>query len=72
MRITYPSIDKLLAKVDSRYSLSVLASKRAHELQAGDPGALLHYKSSKALGKALEEIAEGKVTIDPDNRGHIE
>ncbi|MDK7904653.1 DNA-directed RNA polymerase subunit omega, partial [Staphylococcus epidermidis] len=35
MRITYPSIDKLLSRVDSRYSLSVLAAKRAHELEAG-------------------------------------
>ena len=40
MRITYPSIDKLLDEIDSRYSLSVLAAKRAHELEAGKPGAL--------------------------------
>ena len=49
MKITYPSIDKLLDKVNSRYSLSVLAAKRSHELQSGEPGALLSYKSSKAL-----------------------
>lgn len=35
MKITYPSIDKLLSRVNSRYSLSVLAAKRAHEIQAG-------------------------------------
>lgn len=72
MKITYPSIDKLLAEVNSRYSLSVLAAKRAHELQAGDPGALLKYKSSKAVGKALEEIAAGKVTIDPEHREDLD
>ena len=27
MKITYPSIDKLLSRVNSRYSLSVLAEK---------------------------------------------
>ncbi|MDF7668153.1 DNA-directed RNA polymerase subunit omega [Lactobacillus sp. ESL0701] len=68
MRVTYPSIDKLLARVDSRYSLSVLAAKRAHELEAGDPEALKSYKSQKAVGKALEEIEAGKVTVDPEHR----
>lgn len=72
MRITYPSIDKLLDRIDSRYSLSVLSSKRAHELQAGEPGALLSYKSNKAVGKALEEIAAGKVTIDPEHRENLD
>lgn len=72
MRITYPSIDKLLDHVDSRYSLSVLASKRAHELEAGDPPALDKFKSDKAVGKALEEIAAGKVIIDPDRRENLE
>ncbi|WEV70341.1 DNA-directed RNA polymerase subunit omega [Lactobacillus sp. ESL0785] len=68
MRVTYPSIDKLLDRVDSRYSLSVLAAKRAHELEAGDPEALKNYKSQKSVGKALEEIEAGKVTIDQKHR----
>ena len=33
--ILYPSVDELLERVDSRYSLIMLASKRAHELDAG-------------------------------------
>lgn len=65
MRITYPSIDKLLSRVDSCYSLSVLAAKRAHELEAGDPPTLKSFKCDKAVGKALEEIVAGKVTVDP-------
>ncbi len=68
MRITYPSIDKLLSRVDSRYSLSVLSAKRAHELEAGDPATLKSFKCDKSVGKALEEIAAGKVTIDPAHR----
>ncbi len=68
MRVTYPSIDKLLVQVDSRYSLSVLAAKRAHELEDGEPEALKNYKSQKPVGKALEEIEAGKVTVDPNHR----
>lgn len=68
MRITYPSIDKLLARVDSRYSLSVLAAKRAHELEAGSAPTLEHFKCDKTVGQALEEIAAGKVTVDPAHR----
>jgi DNA-directed RNA polymerase subunit omega len=66
MRITYPSIDKLLSQVDSRYSLSVLAAKRAHELEAGDPPTLNKFTCVKPVGQALEEIAAGKVKVDPD------
>ena len=69
MRITYPSIDKLLDEVDSRYSLSVLAAKRAGELDAGKPGALDNYHNLKPVGQALEEIAAGKITIDADPHG---
>lgn len=33
--ILYPSVDELLKRIDSRYSLVMLASKRAHELDTG-------------------------------------
>ncbi|GAB6091918.1 DNA-directed RNA polymerase subunit omega [Furfurilactobacillus curtus] len=65
--ILYPSVDKLLQKVDSRYSLIMLASKRAHELDAGSQELLSSYDSDKSVGKALEEIEAGEVTIDPDH-----
>ena len=35
--ILYPSVDDLLEQVDSRYSLIMLAAKRAHDLDAGSP-----------------------------------
>lgn len=63
--ISYPPIDQLLEKVDSRYSLAVLAAKRAHQLEAGNFEMLDDYKSDKPVGLALEEIAAGKVEIDP-------
>ncbi|MCP8862601.1 DNA-directed RNA polymerase subunit omega [Latilactobacillus curvatus] len=65
--IVYPSIDKLLENVNSRYSLAVLASKRAHEIEAGDIKMLSEYKSPKTVGMAMEEIVAGNVIIDPDS-----
>ncbi len=41
--ILYPSVDELLERVDSRYSLIMLASKRAHELDAGAHPMLSEY-----------------------------
>ena len=52
--LLYPSVDDLLAQVDSRYSLIMLASKRAHELDAGAKPLLTKYKSPKTIGRALE------------------
>jgi DNA-directed RNA polymerase subunit omega len=47
--------------------LAVLASKRAHEIEAGDIKMLSEYKSPKTVGMAMEEIAAGNVIIDPDS-----
>ena len=65
--ILFPSVDELLKRIDSRYSLVMLASKRAHELERGSAPLLDHYYSSKPVGKALEEIEADTVTIDPDH-----
>ena len=60
-----PSIDKLLDKVPSKYSLVILQAKRAHELAAGaEP--TQEFTSVKPTLQALEEIETGNVTIHPD------
>jgi DNA-directed RNA polymerase subunit omega len=52
----YPSIDKLMEKTDSKYSLVVLAAKRARQLLDGTkPG--IEPRSNKYVGIAIEEIA---------------
>ncbi|CAM4030248.1 DNA-directed RNA polymerase subunit omega [Catellicoccus marimammalium] len=61
-----PSIDLLLDRVDSKYSLVILSAKRAHELDNHARKMLQHYESYKSVGKALEEIAAGDVTIYPN------
>ena len=57
----YPSINELLEKVDSRYTLVLLASKRARQLVEGDK-AFFDTKSKKVVSIAVQEIVEGKVT----------
>lgn len=64
----YPSIDKLLEIVDSRYSLIMLASKRAEELDQGATPMLAHYHNVKSVGMALEEIAAGVLKIEPETK----
>lgn len=61
----YPSIDKLLNVVDSKYTLVTIAANRSREIKR--TGFLQmpekNYKSSKNIGKALEEVCEGLITV---------
>lgn len=63
----YPSIDVLLTKVDSKYKLVHLVTKRSRELAEKKNYQMPEkkYKSSKDIGRALEEIAEEYVTVKP-------
>lgn len=61
-----PSIDSLLQEVPSKYSLVILASKRAHELEAGAQPMLEGFESVKSVGQALEEIDAALVINDPN------
>ena len=56
----YPSINKLMEKVDSRYTLVVAAAKRAREIIDGDEK-LTKVSSNKPVTIATHEIAEGKI-----------
>ncbi|MFO8069761.1 MAG: DNA-directed RNA polymerase subunit omega [Alkalibacterium sp.] len=66
--LLYPSQDDLLKKIDSKYSLVILAAKRAKQLHNGEVTPMLEdYKSVKNVGKSLEEIISGDLVIDPDS-----
>ncbi|MGG4219658.1 DNA-directed RNA polymerase subunit omega [Paenibacillus jamilae] len=52
----YPSIDEMMKKVDSKYSLVVAASRRARQLREGEKTSLKSPRSHKQVGVALEEI----------------
>jgi len=70
-----PKIDDLLSQVDSKYSLVILAAKRAREInsyysQLGEgrgefvPPLVEGGINTKPLAIALREIAEGKVAFE--------
>ncbi len=61
----YPSIDKLLNIIDSKYELVHIAAKRSREISEYNNLQLPNdnYKCYKNIGRALEEISEGKLTI---------
>lgn len=59
----YPSIDKLLNEVGSKFLLVNIVSKRANEMNEKEYYQLKEYKSSKNIGKALEEISKGMIHI---------
>jgi DNA-directed RNA polymerase subunit omega len=78
--ITHPSIDELLEKTDSKYSLVIYASKRARQINAyysqlGE--GLLEYVGplvethvqEKPLSIALREIDAGLLTSTPIAEG---
>jgi len=60
--LIYPSADTIEDKVKSRYSLVILAAKRAKQIKEGAP-VLIDTLSTNPLTIALEEIAAGKVTV---------
>lgn len=59
MSMVDPSIDYLTEKVDSKYTLAMLAAKRARELTA--PGQNL---PEKEVSIALKEIANDTITYE--------
>ena len=60
----YPSVDKLLDKVDSKYKLAYIAAKRAKVIEEEDYCAAGDSICAKPVGQALEEILEDKVHCD--------
>lgn len=56
----YPSINELLKKVDSRYTLVVEVSKRARELVDGDDR-LVIVREEKPVSIATHEVYNDKI-----------
>lgn len=61
----YPSIDKLLNIVDSKYQLVHIAARRSKEMTRTEyfQIPINKYVSAKNIGKALEEVSEGLITV---------
>ena len=61
----YPSIDKLLNVVNSKYELVHIAARRSKEIKVTNHLQMPanKYVSKKNIGRALEEIAEGYIKV---------
>lgn len=61
----YPSIDKILNEIGSKYLLVNLVSKRVKEMDEKNNYQMNEheYQSKKNIGKALEEVSKKLITI---------
>lgn len=62
----FPSIDSLVKKVDSKYTLVTLAALRARELTDGAPALIPDAKNKKPVTVALKEVYYDKITYSFD------
>ncbi|PKR79369.1 DNA-directed RNA polymerase subunit omega [Halalkalibacillus sediminis] len=58
-----PSVDNLLTKINSKYSLVIISAKRAREMESKDESLVENPKSDKFVGVALEEIMDERLTL---------
>lgn len=61
----YPSIDKMLNIVDSKYKLVHIISRRSKQMIENKHYQMKEneYKSKKELGRALEELEHGLIKV---------
>jgi len=60
-----PSIDELLEKVESRYMLVTIISKRAREIVAGDD-IMVDTEDKKPINIAIQEFNEGRIVYSKE------
>ena len=65
----YPSIDKLLTQIGSKYLLVNIVSKRAKEMEVTKHYQLKEeeYVAKKNIGRALEELSKNLIHIKENN-----
>ncbi len=68
----YPSIDKLMNKLDSKYTLVTVAAKRARLMQQNKDAKIVKPHSHKFVGKALEEINAGILTYTTERAEQVD
>ena len=62
----YPSIDKLLTMVDSKYTLVYIAANMSKQMIKNDyfQKPVSKYKSYKTIGRALEEVYDNLIHVE--------
>lgn len=66
----YPSIDKILNVVDSKYALVYIVANRSKEMIKTNYYQMPEksYKSAKPNGRALEEVYEGLIHVTKEDK----
>ncbi len=64
----FPSIDKILNLVDSKYELVHIVAQRSKEMMQNGhyQMPINEYTSKKPIGRALEEVEAGLITVKKD------
>ncbi|MBQ1484552.1 MAG: DNA-directed RNA polymerase subunit omega [Firmicutes bacterium] len=62
----YPSINEIRQKVDSKYTLVIMAAKRARDIVAGYPVLDERLEGEKPVSVAAYEINEDLITYNRD------
>ena len=62
----YPSIDKVLNVIPSKYQLVYVVAKRSNQMKETKHYQLpeKEYKNKKNIGRALEEVAENLIHVE--------
>lgn len=61
--LLYPSVDLLKTKVDSKYTLVIMAAKRARDIMDGKP-MLVDIDTDKPVSVATAEIADNLISYN--------
>jgi DNA-directed RNA polymerase subunit omega len=63
MKVIYPSLDELMKRVDSKYTLVITAAKRGRQIRDGSRPTL-DCRSRKEVTIALHEIGAGNIEYE--------
>jgi len=69
--LLHPPIDEIKQKADSRYTLVIMAAKRARDLVAEKP-ALIEIENNVPISIAAEEIVQDEITYRRPEEEQIE
>lgn len=67
----YPTLNSLMTKVDSKYTLVVAVAKRARQLVAGEKPVIdIEGAAERPITTAIREVDEGLVTYKHTKEGY--
>jgi DNA-directed RNA polymerase subunit omega len=66
-----PSIDDLLKKVDSKYTLVVVAARRARNIQTNCSPENVKNRARKPVSMALDEILDDQLEFQRNRQGDV-